>query len=195
MVNDTWGGFVTHKSGVDSWRGAFVLVRSCTQQLFSNTAFLWKESGFWFAFGTKPFPLYPEVWPSLLRGAAASCWDPGWRAGDGCGRAGPVALCLDSPWPSAFPSLCSSFSLQVGNTSLLCFQPYQCGFLTKMENPAGSQLPPSRLGRAALCFPFLVKKLPSGGISVWQRHRALCQCFLCSSPLPFLHGKGNTFLF
>lgn len=143
------------------------------------------------------FPSSSEAWLSLLRGAAASCWDTGWRAGDSCAGAGPVALCLDSPWPSAFPSVVLLFPLAGGFTHLLCFQPYQrqSGSLAKMENHGGSQLSPSRQGRGALYFPFLVRKLPSGGISVWQRHKDLCQCFLCLSPLPFLHRKGNTFLF
>lgn len=94
-----------------------MLVRSHRPGVLSSFSatrlLLWKESGFWFAFGTRPFPSISEAWLSLLRGAAASCWDPGWRAGDGCGGAGPGALCLNSPWPSAFPSLlCSSFPLR-----------------------------------------------------------------------------------
>lgn len=113
-----WGGFVVNKLYVESWRGAFVLVRSCRPGVLSSFSatrlFLWKESGFWFAFGTKPFPPISEAWLSLLRGAVASCWGTGWRAGDGCSGAAPGALCLDSPWPAAFPSLsCSAFPLQV----------------------------------------------------------------------------------
>lgn len=201
VVNDTGGGFVIDRWGVKSWRGAFVLVRSHRPGVLSSFSatrlLLWKESGFWFAFGTRPFPSISEAWLSLLRGAAASCWDPGWRAGDGCGGAGPGALCLNSPWPSAFPSLlCSSFPLRwLYPPVVFSALPGQYGSLAKIEIHGGSQLPPSRHGRAALYFPFLVRKLPRGGISLWQRHKALCQCFLCLSPLPFLHGKGNTFLF
>lgn len=47
-----------------------LLSRFSATQVF----FLWKESGVWFVFGTKPFPPMSEAWLSLLRGAAASCW-------------------------------------------------------------------------------------------------------------------------
>lgn len=87
----------------------------------------------------------------------------GWSWGSLFRQPLAISISLFLPCPGVF-------------THLLCFQPYQgqCGSLAKTEIHGGSQFSPSKHGRAALCFPFLVRKSPSGGISLWQRHTRLC---------------------